>query len=497
MSPAHPETRARIAALTMGSLLLLALAASTAHSQDCIPGWETFPDFQTNTVYAVYEHNDVVYRGGWFSLFRWNGSQWEVFGGGIGGNLTELFVADFETYPGLPSDDNDLLIVAGYFPEAGDIVVHSIATWDGSTFGPVGGGVNGNIRALTVYNGDLIAGGDFSVAGGISARNIARWDGNAWHPLGSGVYDPVPDGSTDEVRDMAVWNGDLYVVGSFSHAGDEEVSYVARWDGSQWSDVGGGVSVIGGGFTGNRGVGPHGDELVITGAFDFAGGVPAINIAAWDGAEWSPLGSGSDPYDENFGFRQAALSVASYKDLLYVGADFSDAVGMDARALAVWDGESWSPVDEGLWGEGLFGPFVMDLQVAGEGVTASLLMGGDFNLANGEPTDNMARYTYCEETSGLAAVERPGGTLRVHLSRNPAASGTDYTIRLAQPARVRAALFDVNGRRMASLLQRSLPAGDHRFHLDLAGPGQAAGGVRYLRVEAAGNVAARKLILMP
>ena len=50
----------------------------------------------------------------------------------------------------------------------------------------------------------------------------------------------------------------------------------------------------------------HDGDLVIVGALDFAGGVAATHIAKWDGDTWSPLGSGSDPYDPMWGWRQAA-----------------------------------------------------------------------------------------------------------------------------------------------------------------------------------------------
>ncbi len=468
---------------------LLVLSAQALRSQDCDPGWETYPVFQTNSAYAVFENDGIVYRGGWFSLFRWVGGDWEILN--IGGDMGNLFVADLIDY-------GELLAVGGYFPTAGGMTVNSIATWDGFEFDALGAGVDGEIRALTIYDGDLIVGGGFDYAGGNPAQNIARWDGSAWHPLGSGVYDATPDGTVDWVEDMVVWQGDLYVVGDFTHAGDSEVSYVARWDGSTWSDVGGGVSVIGGGPTGLRGVDVHYADLVIVGALDFAGGVEAINIARWNGVTWSPLGSGSDPYDDMWGWRQAALSVASYKGLLYVGADFSDAVGDAARCLAVWDGESWEPVDGGLDGEEWpLGPSAGDLEVTGEGSTSSLLMGGNFNEANGEETDNVARYTYCDEVTGVIEGEQSRDILQVHLSPNPASTTFGFAIRLERQSAVNAAIFDVRGRRIASLLKQSLSAGYHRFQYDCDEHKVGTSGVCFLRIEAEGSTVTRKLTLIP
>jgi hypothetical protein len=240
----------------------------------------------------------------------------------------------------------------------------------------------------------------------------------------------------------------------------------------------------------------HGNQLVIVGAFDFAGGVEATNIAAWDGVSWSPLGSGSDPYGY-MGLRQAALSVVSYKGLLYVGADFSEAVGGDAAALAVWDGVRWEPVDHGVQGGGWpFGPSVLDLEIAGAGVTAALLMAGTFEEANGAETDMVARYTRCDPSTSVAVGEAPRRPLELQLSPNPAGANLEYAIRLEGRSRVQVTLFDVAGRRITSLLNRPLAAGNHWFQLDLDQVGVRSGGVYFLRVEAEGSATTQKLTLM-
>src|SRR5688572_27838163 len=58
-------------------------------------------------------------------------------------------------------------------------------TWD--TFAS-GTGVNGPVRAVTTFDGDLIVGGQFGTAGGVpDTFVIAGWDGTGWFSLG----DPV------------------------------------------------------------------------------------------------------------------------------------------------------------------------------------------------------------------------------------------------------------------------------------------------------------------
>jgi hypothetical protein len=232
-------------------------------------------------------------------------------------------------------------------------------------------------------------------------RNIARWDGEQWHPLAGGVFDAVPGDNTEGVEAMAVWRGDLYVVGDFTHADGEQVEYIARWDGESWFDVGGGVELVGYDHTGLRGVTVWEDKLVIVGAFDNAGDTAAVNVAAWDGETWSALGTGGDPYDEVFGFRQALTAIGAYSGLLYAGGDFSDTVGPEGQAIAAWDGNTWSAVDGGVHGGYFFFPLVFNFKTfLDENGEESLFIGGDFDTAGELSVDSTVRWTTCPELPG-------------------------------------------------------------------------------------------------
>jgi len=80
----------------------------------------------------------------------------------------------------------------------------------------------GDVDAMAVYNGALYVGGSFDTAGSVAANNIARWDGTNWSALGSGI--------TGEVRSLAGYNGDLYAGGPLSAAGGVPTSNIARWN---------------------------------------------------------------------------------------------------------------------------------------------------------------------------------------------------------------------------------------------------------------------------
>jgi hypothetical protein len=75
-------------------------------------------------------------------------------------------------------------------------------------------GLDGYCHALCVYDGKLIAGGNFVVANCTLAANIASWDGSSWSPLGSGM--------NNDVFALAVYDNKLIAGGDFTTAGGRE-----------------------------------------------------------------------------------------------------------------------------------------------------------------------------------------------------------------------------------------------------------------------------------
>jgi hypothetical protein len=275
----------------------------------------------------------ALYAGGIFTqaggvaasgIARWDGVRWEPLTAPTSANLNVLTVFDDGGGPAL--------YAAGNFISFGGPSTTPIARFDGSSWSYLGTGVNGTVYALAPFDDStgpsLYAGGSFTLAGGKQVKNIARWDGASWSPLGSGVSGP-----SSRVDAMAVFDDGtgpaLFVGGVFDSAGGMPVSNLAKWDGSAWSDVGGGVSsFVDAMAVFDDGRGP---ALLVAGFFDSAGGVAARNIARWDGSSWTPLGSGID------GFTSALLVFNDRTgDALHVGGSFQDAGGSGDAYLAKW-----------------------------------------------------------------------------------------------------------------------------------------------------------------
>jgi trimeric autotransporter adhesin len=342
---------------------------------------------------ALYAGGDFSTAGGAVAgnIARWDGSSWSSVGGGTDGPVRALAVFDDGTGGG------PALYAGGEFTHAGGVAANSIARWDGTAWSALGSGMSGSsgVLALAVYNDGtgpkLFAGGYFQAAGGAPASCIASWDGGSWSALGSGTDGKAVSALT--VFDDGLGGGPaLYVGGHFQEVGGVKARAVASWDGASWSAVGRGIigPVYG---LGTCPEGPGGSEvLYAVGQFDEVGGlgvVEAQNIARWDGLNWSALGTGL-----GWVGNETARALTAFDDgsgsgpQLYAGGNFPKAGGQVAGAVARWDGSQWS----GL-GTGLDGP-VGDVAVFddGSGSGPKLFAAGFFETAGGGPASCIASW---------------------------------------------------------------------------------------------------------
>lgn len=164
-------------------------------------------------------------------VVKWDDANSQWIGGNFGVDLVGGVNETVRVLYVNPNDGN--LYMGGEFPElidgnAGvvDYNMSGIALYDGSSWYPLGTGLNEYCRAIHEYNGNLIVGGYFTTAGGVACNKIAKWDGTNWSPMGQG-FDGV--GIDEYVKSATVWNGIFFAGGAYTQAEGGLMNYIAQW----------------------------------------------------------------------------------------------------------------------------------------------------------------------------------------------------------------------------------------------------------------------------
>jgi hypothetical protein len=192
----------------------------------------------------------------------------------------------------------------------------------------------------------LVIGGSFTQLAGVRAP-VVWWDraSGTWRAVG-----PENAAFAGEIRAIATRsNGELFVSGQFGQIGGVTASNIARFDGASWSSVGSGTNGLVECLARL-----DDDSIAAGGIFSFAGGGPCGNLARWDGSAWSSLGgSGTNGY-------VSSLAVAP-NGALYVGGSFTTAGGQSTPRIARWSGGFWAPLGAGSTND------IYDLAIASNG----------------------------------------------------------------------------------------------------------------------------------
>lgn len=373
------------------TLLGLCSAAWVLHASPL--DWRPMPGVDGHVgAMAVFdaEEGPVLVAAGQFAhaggvpannIAYWDGSTWRALGDGVDGQVYALAVHD---------DGNGAKLYAGgVFATAGGVPSRGIAAWDGEAWSaPAGSGVEAGdfVLALASYDSDgagpnpanLVAGGVFSSIDGVAADNTAVLTGSTWSEFGGGI--------AGGVYALQVYNGALYVGGQF----DDFRNIMRSVGGGNWAPFASSF-LNGSDVVFSMGVyPPSGTPRLYLGGQFFAagGGLPAHNIASTDGGPGF-LALGTAPND---GTNSPVGALASFDDgeatRLYVGGGFGMVGGaLASNNIAAWDGAAWSALGSGTDG-GVNALLAMPDDARGP----SLYVGGFFTHAGGAPAAGIARY---------------------------------------------------------------------------------------------------------
>ncbi len=467
-----------------GAVALLGLMAAPVQAASIAGPWSALGSNSSGNgalngwVNAIAVSGTDVYVGGNITnvggipganfIARWDGSVWSAVGApyDIFGQVNAIAVSGTDVYIG-----GDFTNVAGI--DEADYIVK----WDGSTWSALGsngsgdGALNSEVQALAVDGTNLYVGGWFTDAGGVATADfVARWDGSStWSGLGSNAGDgEIATLPGTVVFALAVSGTDLYVGGGFYDvAGIAEADAIAKWDGSDWSNLGSDF--------GNDGaiLGPavvyalavSGTDLYVGGSFYDVNSLSADNVAKWDtqnvdGLGWSPLGSNAG--DGAITHNVHALAVVGTD--LYVGGEFYDAAGIAAAdRIARWDGATWNAM----------GPDGGALNAEVDALTASpssvdLYVGGMF--------DNAAGIGTADYIALWGPVRRPDG--RIRLGAGSYVGNNLYNITGTSQSRTGSAL---RGDSITFGISIQNDGTDDRFLVKATGVASSAYNVKYFR----------------
>jgi len=271
-----------------------------------------------------------------FYVAKWDGSSWNQLGTGS----DALYASDEVNAIAMDKEGN--LYAAGNFQEdSAEGGYGYVAKWDGTSWSEVGTGANrlkANSAISSIFvdtSGNIYAGGYFTDGARNDTGNIyvAKWDGTSWSELGTGIF-PQDSIFTYEIFTITGdVSGNVYTAGLFHN--DTDWSYVDKWDGSAWSEVGSGshglhannaIASLCSDINGNIYAAGYFTDTTVSIAGPFGGTINPYYVAKWDGTDWSKLGSGDSALNANSDILPLYTDASGN---IYAGGDFQDATILD------------------------------------------------------------------------------------------------------------------------------------------------------------------------
>tara|TARA_R110000782_G_scaffold45706_5_gene101284 strand:+ start:1296 stop:2645 length:1350 start_codon:yes stop_codon:yes gene_type:complete len=233
----------------------------------------------------------------------------------------------------------------------------------------------------------LYATGSFTANGVTGGNLIAKWDGSAWTSVGGGLQNQYSN-------TMKSFQGDLIVGGYFDSAGSVPgTAKLARWDGAAWNSMDAQAESF---LSSIWDLEVHddgsGEALYVAGNYVALNGQIGLDhIARWDGTTYTAVGGtigGAVPL--------IVLDVLSADigdgPALYAAGRFLTIGGVVASNIAKWDGTGWQPLGEGITRSSGFAQG-FHMAVFDDGTGTALYVGGSFNRINGgDVVNNIAKW---------------------------------------------------------------------------------------------------------
>ena len=289
--------------------------------------WDTIGTFD-NIIWGLTTYNGMLIVGGGFtnvngqpdtSIAMFDGAIWHPFGK-FKGTVKNFRVINNELY------------AFGVFSNTDSTPVNSIAKWSGAQWTDVYNFPCANdqnpayINDVAIYHNNLYVGGTFDTLG----FNLAVYKNGTWQQVGTGLH-----GGWNSIAKMAVYKDELYIAGLIKKNDGNAGQGIQKWNDTVWSEPGGSLQDINNtnnDFAQVHDMKVHKNELYVCGTFYYAGHVPAVGLAKWDGSKW--CGFGTTEADFQYGFN----TLGFYNDTLFISYGGDSLNGVYVDHLLRWIG---------------------------------------------------------------------------------------------------------------------------------------------------------------
>jgi hypothetical protein len=199
--------------------------------------------------------------------------------------------------------------------------------FDGTYAWPMGTGLNTNATSIAVVGTNVyFAGAGIINAGGVTVSQIARWNGNNWTDVGGGV---VGKGVIDG---LAAVGTNLYAGGTFTNIGGVTVDRIAKWDGTTWSPLGSGVSSTA------LALYSSGSDLFVGGSFRLAGNKPSYYLGRWnESANFNTPQLANPAWLTNKQFQMRLMGIGGLTNIIQATTNFASWTPVLTNAAGVYD----------------------------------------------------------------------------------------------------------------------------------------------------------------
>lgn len=252
-----------------------------------------------------------------------------------------------------------------------------------------GGYANDQVEGIiydSVHNELIISGKFINKIGNLSARGIARWNGSQWDTLGGGINTHSKITSPNTPAGMALcgipYNGKLLVGGCFNSIGGINAVSLALWDGVKWDSLPKRAFNPSSFAQCVNGLYRKGNLVYIVGTFTSIGGQSTQGLGIWDGTNFSSASTFT------FNGSGGISDIIEFQNELYVsgGYFYNPPTYISSSDILKFDGTKWiSIVPGGIKG---FNAGAATMAV----YNSELYIGGHFLFSDGNPGENIMKW---------------------------------------------------------------------------------------------------------